>query len=65
VSVANLWSLPQNLTGPRRMGADLRDGFALAKEIGREPIVTPGAKLRLGIASAGVQIFKGGSGLEF
>ena len=47
------------------MGADLRDGFALAKEIGREPIVTPGAKLRLGIASAGVQIFKGGSGLEF
>ena len=63
VSLANLRSLPQDLTGPRRVGADFRNGCALAEEIRREPIIPPGAELRLGIASAGVQIFEGGSSL--
>ena len=62
-SVANLRSLLQDLTGPRRMGADLGDGLALAEEIGREPVVVPGAELRLGVASAGVQICEGGPSL--
>ena len=61
--MSDLRNLPQDLTGLGRKATDFREFLALPKEVGREPVISTGAELRLCVAGAGIQVRKGGTGL--